>query len=71
MISGLVPRRDKLNDKGNLVNDDLKSLCAENNFHFIDNSNISVNTHLNNSGLHLNAHGTFILGSNFVNAIRL
>ena len=51
MLSGIVPRRDKLNDKGKLVNDDLKALCAENNFHFIDNSNINVNTHLNYSGL--------------------
>ena len=71
MLSGIIPRRDKLNGKGKLVNDCLQTLCAENNFHFIDNSNINAHTQLNNSGLHLNMHGTHILGSNFVDAIRI
>ena len=71
MISGLVPRRDKFNDKGIEVNKYLLSLCAENDFNFIDNSNINIETHLNTSGLHLNFRGTYILGGNFVNAIKL
>ena len=71
MISGLVPRRDKFNDKGIEVNKYLPSLCAENDFNFIDNSNINIETHLNTSGLHLNFRGTYILGGNFVNAIKI
>ena len=30
-------------------NECLKKLCVQNNFHFIDNSNINASTHLNNS----------------------
>ena len=71
MVSGIVPRRDKLNDKGKEVNNILQSLCVSKNFHYIDNSNINCDYHLNNSGLHLNMRGTYILESNFVHAINI
>ena len=71
MVSGIVQRRDKLNDKGKQVNQLLQSSCISKNFHFIDNSNINPEYHLNNSGLHLNTRGTHTLGSNFVHAINL
>ena len=45
-ISGLVPRSEKLNVKRIDVNKYLLSLCAENDFNFIDNSNINIETHL-------------------------
>ena len=71
MISGIVPRRDKLNDKGMEVNKCVFSFCSEHNIHFIDNSNINIKTHINTSGLHLNYTGTYALGKNLVNAINV
>ena len=71
MVSGLVPRRDKLHGKGKEVNKLLQSLCISKKLFFIDNSNINPEYHLNNSGLHLNTRGTFILGSNLVDAINI
>ena len=35
MISGIIPRRDRLNTKGSKVNDFLQTLCTVNNIHFI------------------------------------
>ena len=71
MISGIVPRRDNLNDKAKEVNIHLQNLCINYNFHFIDNGNVNKDTDLNMSGLHLNYKGTYVLGGNFVEAIRL
>ena len=69
MLSSIIPRNDKLNEKGAEVNNILKSLCSTHNFHFIDNSNISKLNHLNKSVLHLNYKGMYVLGSNLVDAI--
>ena len=66
-----LSRRDKQNNKGIKVNTLLVSLCSDYNIHLIDNSNIKTDIHLNNSGLHLNFKGTYVLGGNFVNAINL
>ena len=71
MISGIVPRRDNLNDKAKEVNIHLQNLCINYNFHFIDNGNVNKDTDLNMSGLHLNYKGTYVLGGNCVEAIRL
>ena len=71
MVSSIAPRHDKLNQKGIKVNNLLLSLCLEHNIHLIDNSNIKTDFHLNNSGLHLNFKGTYVLGGNFVNAINI
>ena len=71
MISGIVPRRDNLNEKAIEVNRFLQSSCSTYNFYFIDNGNINRETHLVMSGLHLNHNGTYVFGSNFVDAIRL
>ena len=71
MVSGIVQRRDKLNEKGKEVNKLLQASCKSKNFYFIDNSNINPDYHLNGSGLHLNTRGTYTLGSNLVNAINL
>ena len=70
MVSGIILRKDEYNVKGLEVNSCLVSLCSTYKFNFIDNSNISVN-HLNKSGLHLNYNGTYVLGGNLVDAIRL
>ena len=70
MISGIVPRRD-INEKVTEVNHFLQNLCGIYNFHFINNANVNIDTHLNLSGLHLNHQGTYVLGGNIVEAIRL
>ena len=69
MISGITSRKDKYNDKAKLVNTKLKTLCDENLFEFIDNSNINAKQHLSYDGLHLNINGVIALGKNFCNAI--
>ena len=71
IISSILPRRDKLNVKAIEVNKFLFSFCSKKKLHCIDNSNIDPNKHLNNSGLHLNYEGTYVLGSNFVYAIKI
>ena len=71
MVSCIAPRRDNLNQKAIKVNELLQSLCSNHNIHTIDNSNIKTNFHLNNSGLHLNYAGTYVLGGNIVNAINI
>ena len=56
-ISGLVIRKDKLNKKGNEVNELLKNKCGIRQLSFIDNKNISL-VMWNKSGIHLNEYGT-------------
>ena len=70
VISGILPRNDKLNEKGQKVNICLKRLCVENNIVFISNDFIEPSKHLNGSGLHLNFQGTVALASNFLNFIK-
>ena len=71
MISGIVPRMDKFNDKGIQVNIVLKSECKKYNFRFIDKENISTKKHLNGSGLHPNYNGTLMLVDNFLSCIKI
>ena len=71
MVSGLVGRSDEHNEKGMKVNDFLKIKCSKYNLCFINNSNISVNKHLNGSGLHLNQTGTNALAKNFLRVINI
>jgi hypothetical protein len=46
----------------------VKSMCDQNNWYFIANSNIRT-THLNARGLHLNHSGSLLLQNNFKLAI--
>ena len=71
MISGIVPRNDNLNEKPKEVNTCLQTLCDSYNFHFINNANVNKDTDLNLGGLHLNYQGIYVLGGNFVEAIRV
>ena len=71
MISGIIPRLDRLDTKGSKVNNILKTLCIEKNIHFISHSNISSAHHLNAGGLHLNINGTYKVAHNLINAINL
>ena len=70
IISGIVPRSDNLNNKGQKVNLHLERLCYDNNIVFIDNNFIKPSKHLNGSGLNLNYQGTAALASNFLNYIK-
>ena len=71
LVSGLTPRSDKHGRKCLAVNVKLKKLCEENNFEFIDNSNIKIKEHLSSDGLHLNLRGTIALSKNFCDAVSL
>ena len=53
------------------VNKLLQNTCGSYNFYFIDNTNVNKESDLNMGGLHLNYMGTYVLGGNLVNAIRL
>ena len=70
MISSITSRRDELNQKVSVVNKHLKVLCYNEYIEYIDNFNISRETHLNNSGLHLNFKGTITLSNNFIKNIQ-
>ena len=63
-VSGLVITKDKLNKKGNEVNELLKNKCGIRQLSFIDNKNISLGM-LNESWIHLNEYGTTRLVNNF------
>ena len=71
MISGIIPRRDNLNEKATEVNKLLQNTCGSYNFYFIDNTNVNKESDLNMGGLPLNYKGTYFLGVNLVKAVRL
>ena len=71
-VSGLVIRKDKLNKKGNEVNELLKNKCGIRQLPFIDNKNISLGM-MKKSGIYLNEYGSTRLVNNFcfsINASR-
>ena len=71
VVSGIVPRRDKLDEKRKEVNNYLSIKLNERNFGFIDNTNINITNNLNKIGLHLNYSGTKLLADNFLDIINL
>ena len=58
LISGIVPRRDKLNAKAAQVNSFLKNECGKRNICFINNYNVNPKYHCKQGGIHLNKSGT-------------
>ena len=69
-LAAITSRRDELNQKASVVSKHLKVLCYNEYIEYIDNSNICSETHLNNSGLHLNFKGTITLSNNFIKNIQ-
>ena len=69
MISSIASRRDELNQQAVAVNNHLKVLCYNDYIEYIDNSNISSGSHLNNSCLHSNLKGPIALSNNFIKNI--
>ena len=70
LVSSIVKRDDKWNEKGIKVNAFVNTKRSELGLGYIDHSNIS-NNHLNGSGLHLNYHGTVALARNFLRSINI
>ena len=64
-ISGMIPRRDRHNQKVKQVNDILKQSCVDENIPFISHHGINnPRLHLNDRGLHLNDKGSSRLADN-------
>ena len=61
-ISSILKRNDNLDEKGSKVNDY--------SLRYIDNSEVITSRHLNQSGLHLNRHGTKIFAENVIKVIK-
>ena len=66
-MSGIIPRRDRHNQKEKQVNDILKQSCVDGNIPFISEHGINPRLHLNGRGLHLNDKGSSRLAKNFRN----
>ena len=71
VISDIIARNDKLNEKGKKVNHLLKIKCNRYDIGFMDNTNILAHKHLNGSGIHLNFNGTITLADNFLKVINI
>ncbi len=71
-FSSITVRKDRhsIQNKIENVNAILKRMCIENNWTYIDNSNIDF-TCLNRRGLHLNKNGSSIISKNYSNHLRL
>ena len=68
IVSGLVSRKDKLNDKVSEVNKHLKKFCHQNDWRFIEHNNINEKG-LNRGGLHLNFAGNKRMFQNFYHGL--
>ena len=64
-ISSLIPRGDRLSEKGKKVNKELQEKCTAENFAFILHKNINSKLHLFPDKLHPNKKGQSILKGNF------
>ena len=53
IVSAIFPRRDKLNEKGTVVNEKTKELCLEKNIYFLEHRNFNPKYHLNGSKLQI------------------
>ena len=67
VVSGIIPRRDRHNQKAKQVNDVLKESYVDKNIPFISHNGINPRLHLNGRGLHLNNNGSSCLANNFRN----
>ena len=64
-ISSLIPRRDRLSEKGKKVNKELQEKCTAENFAFIFHKNINSTLDLFPDKLHPNKKGQGIIKGNF------
>ena len=68
IVSGLVTRKDKRNDKVSEVNKHLTKFCRQNDWRFIEHNNINEKG-LNRGGLHLNFAGNKRIFKNFYHGL--
>ncbi len=68
VVSGLVPRYDKLEPERVKVNFVLRDMCNVESIEYLDHSNIDPSKHLNRSKLHLNSTGDGIMADNLFKA---
>ena len=66
VVSAMLPRRDKLNEKGTVVNEKTKELCLKKNIYFLQYRNFNPKNHLNGRKLHPNKMVSGILAFNFL-----
>ena len=69
-ISSILPRRDRLQEKAQKVNDFLLIKCRELGIPYISHPNITANE-LKPKGLHLNKKGSELLSANLVNFVNM
>ena len=70
IISGIIPRRDKWNEKAKDVNMKVRNDCLNLNIGFIDHNNINIERDLNKGGGgHLNREGTDIFFANLLEIV--
>ncbi len=70
-ISALVPRNDsnKLNEKTDAVNAELKKICSERNINILEHSNLDRNIHVNHN-VHLSRAGTSAFAGNITRYLK-
>ena len=70
IISGIIPRKDKWNEKAKDVNMKVRNDCLNLNIGFIDHNNINIERDLNKGGgVHLNRGGTGIFFANLLETV--
>ena len=69
VVSSIVSRKDRFNNKAKEVNENLKDKCEEHNLQLIQHHNINPFCHTNAKGLHLNNYGDKQLTRNFTSFI--
>ena len=70
-VSGIISRRDQLNEMAEMVNVLLYEKTTELGIGFISHENIKTDTHLNPKGLHLNHQGTILLSENIIKCVNM
>ena len=66
IVSAILPRRDKFNEEGTIVNEKTKELSLKKNIYFLEHRNFNPKYHLNGNKLHPNKKGSGILAFNFL-----
>ena len=69
VVSSIVSRKHRFNNKAKEVNENLKDKCEEHNLQLIQHHNINPFRHTNAKGLHLNNYGDKQLTRNLTSFI--
>ena len=70
VISGLVPRGDDLETKRKRVNLILAGLCSENDYAFIEHTNVDAAKHLSQCQIHLIRADANLFESTLIRTLR-